>query len=75
MSHLLQQGGVAAVACGEKLVASASFFDAAKQPGIPNRFSVGVGLHGSKQKLTLPREAAWELGLRAESARGCLDGE
>jgi len=32
-------------------------------------------LHGSKNKLTLPREAAWELSLRAEAAPGCLDGE
>ena len=49
-------------------------FDAAKQPGIPKRFSIGVGLHSSKQKLALPREAAWELSLRAEAARGCLEG-
>jgi hypothetical protein len=56
-------------------VAGASFFDAAKQPEIPNRFSIGVSLHSSKQKLALPREAAWELSLRAEAARGCLDSE
>jgi hypothetical protein len=40
---------------------------------ISNQFSVGVGLHSSKRKLTLPCEAAWELSLRAEAAGGCLD--
>jgi hypothetical protein len=50
-------------------------FDAAKQPGIPNRFSIGVGLHSSKQKLALTRKAAWELTLWAEAALGYLDCE
>jgi hypothetical protein len=53
----------------------AGFFDPAKQLGIPNPFSISVGLHRSKGKLALPREAAWELSLWAEVARGCLDGE
>jgi len=51
------------------------FFDLARQPGIPNRFPIGVGLHSSKQKLALPREAAWKLSLRAEAAGGSLDSE
>ena len=52
----------------------AGFFDPAKQLAIPNRFSIGVSLHSSKRKLALTREAAWKLSLRAEAARGCLDG-
>jgi hypothetical protein len=50
------------------------FFDAAKQLGVPNLFSIGVGLHGSKNKLALPREVAWELTLRTNAARGGSNG-
>ena len=53
----------------------AGIFDSAKQLGIPNPFSIGIGLHGSKRKLALPREAAWKLVLWAKAAHGGLNGE
>ena len=53
----------------------AGFFDPAIQPGIPNSFSIGIGLHGSKQKFALPCEATWRWLLRVNTARGCFDGQ
>jgi hypothetical protein len=49
------------------------FFDAAKQLGIADGMSAGVGFHGSKRKLDLVSKPALRVGVREDLADG--DGE
>jgi len=49
------------------------FFDPAKQLGIADGISAGVGFHGSKRKLDLVSKPALRAGVREDLADG--DGE